>query len=123
MLHLLGWESIVTRNKERLLKRRRHDGMDDVNLVPSTRLNNEVITFNGRTPSFHLMSLIITTKYAATAAVYTVFTLGAFIMLKPSARCRATWPAVWFHSSALRLATRNMQERKTLRCVADIRSV
>lgn len=82
MLHLLGWESIATRNKERLLKRRRHDGMDDVELVPSTQLNNEAITFNGRTPSFHLMVLIITTKYAATAAVYTVFTPGAFIILK-----------------------------------------
>lgn len=116
MLHLLGWESIAAGNKERLLKRRRRDGMDDVNLVPSMRLNNEAIIFNGRTPSFHLMALIITTKCAATAAAYTVFTLGAFIIMKLSACTVFTQSAVRFHSSALRLANRSMQERKTLRC-------
>lgn len=69
---------------KRVLKQQRHYGMDDVNLVSSARLNNEAITFNGRTPSFHLMPLIITTKYTATAAVYSVFTLGTFIILKLS---------------------------------------
>lgn len=102
----------ATRNKERLLKRRRHDGMDDMNLVPSTGLNNEAITFNGRTPSFHLMALIITTKYAATAAVYTVFTLRAFIILKLAAALLGL--QVCFHSSALRPATRKVQKRKNV---------
>lgn len=114
MLHMLGWKSIATRNKERLLKRRRHDGMDDMNLVPSKGLNNEAITFNGRTPSFHLMPLIITTKYAGTAAVYTVFTLRAFIILKLAAAFLGL--QVRFHSSALRPATRKVQKWKTLRC-------
>lgn len=53
-----------------------------MNLVSSTGLNNEAITFNGRTPSFHRMALMISTKYATTTAVYIVFTLGTFIILK-----------------------------------------
>lgn len=92
----------------------RHYGMDDVDLVSSARLNNEAITFNGRTPSFHLMPLIITTTYAATAVVYTVFTIETFIILKLSTHSRVSQPAVHFRSSALQLATGNVQEQKTL---------
>lgn len=117
MLHLLGWESMASRNKERLRKRRRHDGMDDANLVPSTLLNNEAITFNGRTPSFHLMALIITSKYAATAAVHTVFTLGAFIILKLSARTVVRFPFISASARDQKYAGAGK------RCVADIRSV
>lgn len=77
---------------------------------PARGLNNEAISFNGRTPSFHLMALIITAKYAATAAVCTVFTLGAFIISKLCARSRVSRPA-----------TRNVQEWKTLRCTRPFR--
>lgn len=76
--------------------------MDDMNLVPSTGLNNEAITFNGRTPSFHLMVLIITTKYTATAAVFTVFTLRAFIILKLKATFRGLKVSFAFISAPAR---------------------